>query len=194
MSAKIDRKTEILYAAARLFVNKGYRGASLQELADQFGFTKPALYHYFSSKKQLLYEILSYAFDVNEETVAGVMDSTPDAEERLRRLIVAETLDITNREIEGDFAIVLAQEAIELSSKHRREIARRRRAYFELHRGILDELKTQGRLRDVDTTVAAFGLINMMTGVSQWFQSGGRLTAEQVAEEVAEVAVGLLLK
>jgi AcrR family transcriptional regulator len=194
MNTKIDRKAEILYAAARLFVSKGYRGASLQELADQFGFTKPALYYYFSSKEQLLFEILSYAFDVNEQTVARVIEGTPDAEERLRRLIVAETLDITNREVEGDFAIVSVQEIDELTPKHRREISRRRRAHFEHHRAILDELKTQGKLRDVDPTVAAFGLINMVTGVSQWYRRKGRLTAEQVAEEVAHVAMGLLLR
>lgn len=193
MGVHRDRKTEILYEAAQLFVKKGYRAASLQEIAECFGFSTPALYHYFSSKEQLLYEILTYALDVNEQTRARVAESTTDAAQHLRELVRAELLDITTREVDGEFSILLVQEANELAPDHRHEVTRRRRAHFDHHRAILDELKSQGRLRDVDTTVATFCLLAMITTVATWFQRDGRLSGEQLAEEMTTLASGLLL-
>ena len=51
-----------------------------------------------------------------------------------------------------------------------------------------------GRLRDLDPTVAAFSLIGMILWLPRWFRPGGRLTTEQAANEIAEMALGGLLK
>src|ERR1700738_3486312 len=47
----------ILAAAVRLFADKGFDGASVQEIVAAAQVTKGALYHYFESKNDLLYEI-----------------------------------------------------------------------------------------------------------------------------------------
>ncbi len=53
-----DKRAMIRDAAAALFAERGFDGSSIADLADRCGMTKPALYHYFSSKEALLYEIL----------------------------------------------------------------------------------------------------------------------------------------
>jgi AcrR family transcriptional regulator len=187
-----NRRMQILSVATRLFVEGGYRATSLQDVADVLGVTRPALYYYFTSKEELLYAILSFAQNINDETTARIFESTHDPESRLARLIYAEVLDTTG-EVDSPVTPLMVDEMDELSSEHYREVAQRRRAYFDRHRGLLEELKTAGKLRDVDTTVATFGLLALITRVSAWFDPTGRLTGEQVALEVTKLALGGVL-
>jgi hypothetical protein len=48
-------------------------------------------------------------------------------------------------------------------------------------------------LRPVDLTVAAFSLLGTILWISRWFRHEGRLTEEQVANEVANLMLGGLL-
>ena len=68
------------------------------------------------------------------------------------------------------------------------------RAYFDLVRGTLVELRSAGRLRDVDPTVATFSLIGTILWLPRWFRQNGRLSREQVANEIANIALGGLLR
>lgn len=59
---KMDQQTStrerILHEAERLFVERGYHATALQEVADRVGITKAALYYHFSSKVELLGDLL----------------------------------------------------------------------------------------------------------------------------------------
>ena len=68
------------------------------------------------------------------------------------------------------------------------------RAYFDLVRDTLRELQAAGRLREVDPTVATFGLIGTILWLPRWFRQNGRLSQEAVAKEIANIALGGLLE
>lgn len=53
-----ERHREVLREAMRLIAERGYRGASLRELARRVGMQQPSLYHYFKSKDELVEQIL----------------------------------------------------------------------------------------------------------------------------------------
>ena len=60
-------------------------------------------------------------------------------------------------------------------------------------RAALLELDAAGRLQDVDPTVAAFSVIGAIVWLPQWFRPGGRLSSEDVAEEMVQfIANGAL--
>ena len=50
-------KTRILESAHRVFSQKGYREATMDEIAEGLGLSKPALYRYYKSKEELFREI-----------------------------------------------------------------------------------------------------------------------------------------
>ena len=50
-------KTRILESAHRVFSQKGYREATMDEIAEGLGLSKPALYRYYRSKEELFREI-----------------------------------------------------------------------------------------------------------------------------------------
>jgi AcrR family transcriptional regulator len=53
----VNRLSFIHAVATKLFSEKGYKGASLQEIAQEVGIQKASLYHYIPSKEELLCEI-----------------------------------------------------------------------------------------------------------------------------------------
>lgn len=57
-----ERRETILRAAADLFAERGYRGASVDEIARRSGVTPPVLYEHFSSKRDLYRELLESHF------------------------------------------------------------------------------------------------------------------------------------
>ena len=60
-------------------------------------------------------------------------------------------------------------------------------------RGTLDALRAEGKLRDVNTTVATFSLFGTLLWLPRWFRPDGPLTSEQVIEAIADIAAGGLL-
>ena len=53
-----DTRQRILAVAQELFIDQGYDGTSLREIADRLGFTKAALYYHFRSKDEILVALL----------------------------------------------------------------------------------------------------------------------------------------
>lgn len=58
MLETVDSRAAILAAAQRLFVERGYRGISMREIAEAVGMTKAALYYHFRDKEQLFVALL----------------------------------------------------------------------------------------------------------------------------------------
>jgi AcrR family transcriptional regulator len=64
----------LVEAAAGVFAQKGFFGASLEEIAEVAGYTRGAIYSNFDSKEELLFAVLDYSIDRQLEAVSGVME------------------------------------------------------------------------------------------------------------------------
>ena len=62
-----DTRDRIQAAARELFAQKGVQKTSLQEIADQLGITKPALYYHFASREDLLRSIVKPLIDDGQQ-------------------------------------------------------------------------------------------------------------------------------
>src|SRR5204863_6610277 len=83
-----DKLREICRIAARVFYEKGYDGASMQDIANAVHLTKAGLYHHVGSKDRLLYEIMNYGMDILDETVLEKVKSIRDPREKLRQTMI----------------------------------------------------------------------------------------------------------
>jgi TetR/AcrR family transcriptional regulator, cholesterol catabolism regulator len=176
--------------AAQIFRDRGFDATSVSDIARALGLTKAGLYHHFESKEALLFEIMSFGLDKVRDEVLTPIRGIRDPEERLRQLIVRHAR-ITTR---GQGAVAhLGDEIRALPPGARRQIEQRMRIYLDLLRDTLDELRSAGRLRRIDPTVAAFSVIGMILWLPRWFRQDGRLTQEQVADGIASVALGGLV-
>jgi len=186
-----SRRAEICRTAAQIFHDRGYDATSVSDIARTLGITKAGLYHYFESKEALLFEITAYGLDRVRDEVIVPARALRDPEARLRQLVIRHASIAT----QGRGAIAqLVDEVRALPPPARKRVEERMRAYFDLVRGTLVELRSAGRLRDVDPTVATFSLIGTILWLPRWFRQNGRLSREQVANEIANIALGGLLR
>jgi AcrR family transcriptional regulator len=65
-----DAKSEIREAALGLFLQHGYDGTSLEEVAEQVGVTRPAVLYHFGSKEAMLLSVVDPGFEAVEAVVA----------------------------------------------------------------------------------------------------------------------------
>ncbi len=193
MAKGSDRRTHFLKSAAQVFLELGYDATSMNLIAERAGVTKPGLYYHFESKADLLFSIMSYAMDVIEKHTMEATVGESDSEARLRRIVHNHARTITEEE-GGAFTILVIDEANALRAEDFRIINHRKRAYFGVIRGLLEDLDRQGRLRDTDTTVAAFSLLGTVMWITKWYRPDGALKGEDVARQVAELALASVLR
>jgi AcrR family transcriptional regulator len=195
-SQEPDRLGEIYRAAALLICEKGYDATSMNDIADAVGITKAGVYHHIEGKKDLLFRIMNFGMDELDENVILPARAIADAETRLRAIIVNHVRLITSHITPQGYnpVTIVVDEVAGLAPEHRRKIDRRKREYVELIRETLKQLKAEGKLRDVDLTVATFSLLGAILWLSRWYHPDGRLKPEQVVEEISKIALGGLLR
>jgi AcrR family transcriptional regulator len=186
-----DRMAEIYGVAAQIFFEKGYDAASMNDIAEAVGLTKAGLYHYISGKEALLFAIMNYGMELVASEVMAPARAAASAEQRLRTLIACHAGLIIEK---AQAITIVVDELAGLTPGHRRQITQRKRIYYEFVRDTLAELKAEGKLQDVDPAVAAFSLLGMLLWLSRWYHPDGRLTPEQVVEEISKIALGTLLR
>ena len=182
-----DRRGCLLAAAARVFSEKGYRATSMNDLADAVGISKPTLYHYVSSKQQLLVELYEavmsgslYAMDR-----AGHHELSPA--ESLRKVLAQRIAYICRH---SRLVQIFIEEEGELplntTDTVRRLHARREDAFVRLvERGVAD-----GSFQlDVDPRMAVRAITGAMTYIYKWYEPDGPITPAQVAQELSAYLV-----
>ncbi|MCI0339316.1 MAG: TetR/AcrR family transcriptional regulator [Acidobacteria bacterium] len=191
-----DRLAEIYEVAAQIICEKGYDATSMNDIADAIGITKAGIYHYIHGKQDLLYGIMSYGMDKLDRRVIVPALAVADAEQRLRLIIKNHSLLISEgSNSKGNNPItIIIEEVAGLAPAHRRKIEQRKRAYLDILRDTLKQLKDEGKLKAVDETVAAFSLLGMMLWLSRWYRPDGKLSRERLAEEISKIALGGLLR
>src|SRR5215212_972765 len=182
MATKVDgkvaqadgRAAEVYRTAAKIILQKGYDATSVSDIANALGITKAGLYHYIKGKTDLLYEIMKYGLRELHREVSMPAEGIADPEERLRFLITTHARLVTR----GDGAVtILVDEARALSPAQYRAVTKLMRSYVNMLRTTIEELRAQGKLRNINATVVAFGIIANINWLSRWYQPEGALTA-----------------
>ena len=185
------RAAEVYRTAARMILDKGYDATSVSDIADALGITKAGLYHYIKGKTELLYEIMKYGLTELEREVLEPAAKIKDPEERLRFVITTHARLVTR----GDGVVtILVDEARALTPTQNRYVRRMKRAYFDCLRDAAQELKKQGKLRDIDPTVAAFSITGAINWLSRWYRPDGKLDAAEIGEQIAEMTLHGILR
>ncbi|MBS1790128.1 MAG: TetR family transcriptional regulator [Acidobacteria bacterium] len=191
-----ERTDQIYSVAAQMICERGFDATSMSDIAEAVGITKAGVYHFIPSKKELLFAIMSYGMDTLEAAVIQPAREIADAEQRLKAIITSHSMLIARSS--NDFGhspvTILVEEELGLSPVHRRKLRQRKRVYVDLIRSTLEEMKAEGKLKDIDVTAAAFSLLGMILWVARWFRPDGKLSRQQVAEEICKIALNGLLK
>ena len=171
---------EICRVAARVFYEKGYDGASMQDIAEAVGLTKAGLYHHVSSKDMLLFEIMNYGMDILDEYVLAKVKDIPDPREKLRRTIVGH-IDLVVRARDMEITVIL-HENRSLKGALCKKINARKRAYIEYLEDLIARVQQlSGKPPKLAPHVAAFAVLGMINWLYQWYHMEGSVKEEEIS-------------
>jgi TetR/AcrR family transcriptional regulator, cholesterol catabolism regulator len=178
------RRETIIDNSARLFASRGYHATGINDLCDANDLGKGALYHYISSKEELLAAIHDRVMDEVMLGADRVAEEGGAPSVRLARL-GEELLDVIHRY--PDHVWVFLHEFPALTGERATQFRGRRREYEQQVEAVLRAGVDAGEFRDVDPWLTARAWLGMHNYTYLWLRPGGRLTARDVAKPFAEI-------
>lgn len=164
-------------AAVQLIARHGYEAVSMRRLAEEVGVQAGALYRYFPTKQDLLASMMR---EHMRHLIASWRAARPACADPVRGLEAFARFHIRYHLDRRDEVFINYMELRSLSPKARAQIAALRAEYEQELRDILTRGMAKGLFRVPDVPVTAMALIAMLTGVTTWWQPGGRLSPAEI--------------
>lgn len=184
-----DRRGMILDEASLLFATKGFHATSMKELAVATGLHKATLYHYFSSKEEIMRQILERGIN---ELIAGaeaaVQEPTPTAQ--LEALLESHSRSFERRL--SDVSVFLLERR-SLDPVFFSSYLKRRREYEDFFIRVIREGQRTGEFREGSPGLLAFAILGIYNWMIQWFRPDGRLTMAEIHAELLQSALKSVL-
>lgn len=175
----------IVAVAAELFARKGFGATSLDDIADQLGATKGALYYHVRNKEEILRLICLMVMTACEEPLALIARAQLAPEEKLSRAIAHQIAVAADR---SPAMMVCYREQVYLTGPFAKEVLLRKKAYERCFEQIIEEGQTAGVFTSsIDAKVATFGLLGMCNWLSQWYKPGGPYPHQQIAAMLVQM-------
>jgi len=184
MAENNSRKEIILQEAAHLFREKGYLASNLRELAKRSGIQGGSIYHHFSSKQEILFQLMDHTMNDMIGKLSAQLAGTDCPLERLRRTI---HFHIEYHITGPDQTYITDDELRNLEPDNYLKVVAKRDRYQQLIEGVFRVGKEQQDWQVSDIKLYSRALIQMCAGVSTWFQFDGPLSIADIADQYSEL-------
>jgi AcrR family transcriptional regulator len=188
-SQPISRRDELLELAAKMFAERGLRATTVRDIADSAGILSGSLYHHFSSKEEMVDELLRGFLDWLFARYQEIVATEPNPLERLKGLFMASFEAIEDRHAQ---VVIYQDEAKHLAGQPRfAYLDERNKEQRQMWLDLLNQGVADGCFRpDLDVDLV-YRFIRDTTWVSvRWYQPGGPLTAEEVGRQYLTIVLG----
>ena len=182
----VDRRREIIDAAAAIFSEKGYEATSIRDVAEAVDILKGSLYYYVKSKEELLFEVIQ---EVHQGGLANLEGGKRDgsALDRIRSFVERH---ITYNARNLVKMTVFLHDFRSLGPELRAEIIEARDVYDRHLRALIAAGQAEGSVRaTIDPRLASFSILGSINWTYQWYRPEGPNTIEEIASEFADMAV-----
>jgi AcrR family transcriptional regulator len=189
----VNRRDELLELAATMMAERGLRATTVRDIADAAGILSGSLYHHFSSKEEMVDEVMRVFLDWLFARYQKIVDTESNPLERFKGLFMVSFEAIEHRHAQ---VVIYQDEAKRLSAQPRfayvedRNREQRKMWVDVLNQGIADGYFSP----DLDVDLV-YRFIRDTTWVSvRWYSPGGPLTAEQVGRQYLAIVLGGITK
>jgi AcrR family transcriptional regulator len=184
-------RDDILDAAAQVFRQKGFHGASMAAIAESVNLQKASLYHHVSSKQEILLALLDRALGMLTDHISDITSQPIPADQKLRQMIRAYLSGLADN---ADLTTVLLFEHRSLDKKsHIRHVPQRDK-FEKLWRDVVDDGVRTGIFACSDSGLAVRALMGVMNWTLTWYRPEGDKSIEVIADEYADLMFHGLLK
>lgn len=184
-TARYDEKlNEVISASSALFAKKGYERTTIRDVSEATGLSLAGLYYYFRNKEELLFQIQLRTFRSISEKLREIIRRETDPQACLHGMIKMhfeyfihhmDDLQICSREIES------------LEGEFYRQVADKRKEYFDLTQSILEKISRSSGGASADSRLAALYLFGTLNWIYQWYRPGHYPDAGEMASQLAGI-------
>ncbi|MFD5812177.1 TetR/AcrR family transcriptional regulator [Rhodococcus aetherivorans] len=181
-----NRDSEVMAAAIRLIYEKGYVGASLQDVANEVGVLKGSLYYYFASKEDLLVRIMKESHVQAEEIYREIAATDLPPSEKLSKFVAA--LMTWYLEHTEQVSIYI-NERHRLTGERLEEVEAEGRRFERMIHDFIRDAKKAGDIDDqIDTKLAVQFIVGALNSVPMWKKWEGA-SPDEVAQQFAQTTL-----
>ncbi|WP_218511663.1 TetR/AcrR family transcriptional regulator [Variovorax sp. dw_308] len=183
------KRNRVLDVASQLFYEAGYSKTSIDAIADQLHVTKPFIYYHFDSKADILAGVCGRTTAFVAELAEEAANSKGSPRQRLGDLVRNMTLRI----IEGRvYLAVYFREEKHLPEEAQIALAGYRRRFDQAMRALLQQGVDAKEFKLGHIAVAEQAITGMTTWVFNWYRPDRRLSAEDIAENMAQLTLSMV--
>ncbi len=186
-----SRKEVILKAAAYLFHEKGYKSASMRDLASQVGVEAASLYNHIRSKTELLHDICFNTANLYWDHLHEIEKSDERPIEKVEKLIRFHINQIISNYEE---VYVTDREWKHLTEPYLTNYRNQRRDYRKSFGAIIQAGIDNGEIQQIDASTAVLILLHAITGVESWHRSTVKISAEELENNMLTIFIKGLKK
>jgi AcrR family transcriptional regulator len=182
-----ERKQGIVEAAAALFAERGFNGASVADIAQRCGGAKSLIYHYYESKEDILYEVMISHVRALDAAAREAITGEEHPERKLRELahrFMALYVGAAARHK------VLLNDLGRLPKARRAEIVAVQRGLIEIVQKLLVEIEPALKRRSGAAFAAAMLFFGQINWTHTWFDPRGPVSAGALAEMAVDLTLG----
>lgn len=178
-----------LSGALQAFLDLGYHGATIRDIAQRAGLSVPGIYHHWPTKQDLLVALLDLTMNDLLDRARAARAEADGPVERFSRLVECLALYHTERR---ELGFIGASEMRSLDPPHRVRISAARQ---QVQRMVDDEVVEGCRRRLMATAMpkeAARAVVTMCTALPQWWSPAGPSSPETVAAQYVDFALDVV--
>ncbi|MGB9629256.1 MAG: TetR/AcrR family transcriptional regulator [Thermodesulfobacteriota bacterium] len=178
------KNIEICKIAAKLFNKRGYLSTTLNDIARDGGITKGGIYHYFSTKEELLFVILYRYMDKMLRDLKQKIDTCHSPEEKIRTLI---RLHIYNYRDNLAESHVLLRERKNLTPEYLDIIKNKEREYEATLRHLIESLLKKKKKQVGNIKLVTYSLLGMCNWPFTWFNPEGKASPDDLSDIIYRI-------
>ena len=175
-----DRYRDILEAAAALFAERGYLGASIRDIGERVGLLGGSLYHHIKSKEALFIRIHDLALDAAAAKIMEAVDHRRDPWDRL------EAACVTMLELQLDprsITMPLMNDFRAVPPEVRTQLVAKRDQFEALFVRLVDDLELEP---GIDRRIYRLSLLTLLNNVSMWYRPGA-LSPADIGRQIVSI-------
>ncbi len=183
----ISRKDVIVTKAASLFREKGFKAASMRDLAEAVGVEAASLYNHIKSKTELLHELcfsVANRFLQKIDEVEAEKISSIEKIEKLLRFHINEMIHHYEEVYVSD------REWKHLADPYLSNFQNQRRIYRKRFAAIIESGIRNNEVKKIDAPTAVLIMLHAISGIESWHRSVQKISAAELEENMVTILVG----
>lgn len=179
----------ILSGAVEAFLDKGYHGASVRDIAQRVGVTVPALYYHYENKQAMLLAALEAGMtNLLNRVERALAEAGPDPLSRFEHLVEAVALTMTQRASGSS----LDSELRYLEPENRKRYAALRKRLEQRLLDIVEDGVAAGVFEVTYPEDTARAMLGMFQAIAIWFHPDGPLSGAEVARRYVTIGKAMV--